>query len=110
MSTTIDTYKLLFGRKGIEDGNVIEMAEHGRAGGVSTGQPFKFTDSVNYAMKMTEVGTDLYIAYAVPGTAQSDAKWKVMKLDSSSGFVIEWADGNTNFDNVATDLTLLNYS
>lgn len=44
--TTIDTHKLLFGKKGIQDGNVIDMAEHGRVGGVSTGQPFKFTSNI----------------------------------------------------------------
>jgi hypothetical protein len=44
--TTIDIYKRLFGRKGIADGNVIDMAEHGRVGGVSTGQPFKFVSNI----------------------------------------------------------------
>jgi len=56
--TTVDTHKLLFGKKGIQDGNVIDMAEHGRAGGVSTGQPFKFTDGIKYDMKITEVGAN----------------------------------------------------
>lgn len=42
-----DLYQQLFGRKGIADGNVIDMAEHGRVGGVSTGQPFKFVKSVS---------------------------------------------------------------
>ena len=44
--TTSDIYKRLFGRKGIADGSVIDMAEHGRVGGVSTGQPFKFTSNI----------------------------------------------------------------
>jgi hypothetical protein len=108
--TTIDTHKLLFGKKGIQDGNVIDMAEHGRVGGVSTGQPYKFTDLVNYAIKLTEDGAITYVAYAVPGTAQSAASWKCMKMDATSGLIITWADGNTNFDNVATDLTTLTYS
>lgn len=110
MSTITDMYKLLFGRKGINDGNVIEMAEHGRAGGVSTGQPFKFTDGVNYAIKITEVGDVTYIAYANPGTAEATAKWKAMKLDGTTGLRITYADGNTEFDNEATDLTGLDYS
>ena len=52
-----DLYRQLFGRKGIGGGDVISMAEHGRAGGVSTGQPFKFMDSINYAIKITEDGS-----------------------------------------------------
>ena len=110
MSTTDDRHKLLFGKKGIQDGNVIDMAEHGRGGGVSTGQPFKFTDFINYAIKITESGSITYIGYANPGTAQATAAWKVMKMDTTSGLVITWADGNLNFDNVATDLTALTYS
>lgn len=43
----IDLYKNLFGKRGIADGNVIDMAEHGRVGGISTGQPFKFTTIVD---------------------------------------------------------------
>lgn len=45
--TIVDLYKLLFGRKGMADGSVIDMSEHGRVGGISTGQPFKFVSSVD---------------------------------------------------------------
>lgn len=64
----------------------------------------------NMAIKITEVGDVTYVAMAAPGTAQSTAKWQVKKIDSSSGTVITWADGNADFDNSATDLTALNYS
>lgn len=109
MSIT-DLYISLFGRTKIRDGDVISMGEHGRAGGVSTGQAFKFTDGVNYAMKLTEDGSITYIAWANPGTLESAAKWKVMKLNGTTGLVITWANGDTNFDNIATDLTTLTYS
>lgn len=110
MSVITDTYKLLFGRKGIADGNVIDMAEHGRGGGVSTGQPFKFIDSVNYAIKITVDGVYTYIATANPGTAESANKWKALRIDETDGMVLTWADGDTEFNNSATDLTALDYS
>ena len=62
------------------------------------------------AVKITESGTTTYIAKAVVGTLQSSALWQVMKIDESSGTVITWADGDAFFDNVATDLTILNYA
>lgn len=37
----------LFGKGGLKDGDVISMAEHGRVGGVSTGQPFKFVSNID---------------------------------------------------------------
>jgi len=62
------------------------------------------------ALKITESGSNTYIAIASPGTAQATARWQCRKIDESSGIVITWADGDANFDNVATDLTALSYS
>lgn len=64
------------------------------------------------ATKITTVGDVTYVGKAAPGTAQSTAKWQCKKIDSSvSGtIVITWADGDVEFDNVATDLTALTYS
>lgn len=67
-------------------------------------------NSTQYALKLTEVGDVSYIAQADPGTTQASATWRAKKLDQTSGLVITWADGDTNFDNVATDLTALTYS
>lgn len=63
------------------------------------------------AKKITAVGSITYIASATPGTAQATAAWQVQKVDESVAgtTVITWADGNANFDNVATDLTALTY-
>lgn len=62
------------------------------------------------AVKVTVSGTNTYVAYATPGSSQASAVWRAKKVDESSGTVITWADGNTSFDNVATDLTALTYS
>lgn len=62
------------------------------------------------ATKITESGSITYVAKAAPGTAQATAKWQCMKIDETTGMVITWADGNSNFDNAATDLTSLTYS
>lgn len=66
--------------------------------------------SVNVASKITSIGSITYVAIAAPGTSQSSALWQAMRIDTSSGAVITWADGNASFDNVATDLTALTYS
>lgn len=62
------------------------------------------------ATKITEDGLMTYIAIAAPGTAQSSALWQCKKIDETTGIVITWADGDSEFDNVATDLTALTYS
>ena len=110
MTAIIDLYRQLFGRKGTNRGSDIDMAEHGRLGGISTNQPFKFVDQPNYAIKITVDGTDTYVAYAPPGTAEATDGWKAMRLDTSDGLKITYAGGTVKFNNVATDLTALTYS
>lgn len=71
----------------------------------------KTTDSaVLFARKETVVAAVTYVAEALPGTLQATAGWRVRKEDATTGLVITWADGDNNFDNVATDLTTLTYS
>jgi len=64
----------------------------------------------NLAIKITVAGAVTYVGRSAPGTAQATAAWQCMKIDESSGAVITYADGNSDFDNVATDLTSLSYS
>jgi hypothetical protein len=85
--------------------------------GVGTTEPLGYDGSAlqrtiadSMAVKTTTSGSVTYIALASPGTAQATAKWQVRKVDTTSGVVITWCDGDANFDNVATDLTLLSYS
>lgn len=68
------------------------------------------TTSAAYAVKITEVGSITYVAKALPGTPQSEARWQVMKIDETTGMVLTWADGNDSYDNRADDLTALTYS
>lgn len=50
MATAItELYRQLFGKGGLKDGDVISMSEHGRVGGLSTGQPFKFVSMIDPA-------------------------------------------------------------
>lgn len=74
------------------------------------GQNLQRTNADGLAVKVTESGTTTYVALAAPGTTQATAKWQCKKIDESSGTVITFADGNSNFDNAASDLTALTYS
>lgn len=105
-----DPYQNLTGKNHIKDASVLEMAEHGRAGGVSTGQGFKYVADVENAMKVTISGSITYIGIAKVGSSEASAVWQCKKIDTATGVVITWADGNAGFDNVASDLTALTYS
>jgi len=47
MVNIVSLYQQLFGRKGPGIGSDIDLAEHGRVGGVSTGQSFKHTSLID---------------------------------------------------------------
>lgn len=75
-----------------------------------TGQGTQATVGQSMALKLTTGTNVVYLAIAAPGSNQSSAVWQARKIDTSSGVVITWADGDASFDNVATDLTALSYS
>ncbi len=62
------------------------------------------SDQVAYAeiIDTTTSATYSYHCEALPGTATSAAAWRVSRLTNATG-VVQWADGNANFDNVAND-------
>lgn len=63
------------------------------------------------AVKITVVAGDTYVAKAPIGSDQASAVWQAKKISTAAGTTtITWADGNANFDNVSTDLTILTYS
>lgn len=114
--TITDLYNNLFGKGAITDGNVIDMAEHGRVGGVSTGQGFKFVNPLSpFITKLDYVGgTDpIYIGLANGGTATTEAKWQIKKLayDGSNNLTsILAASGTTEFNQVWDNRASLSYS
>lgn len=84
-------------------------------GDLTTGLSYYTTadyDERYLAAKITTSGNYTYIAHALPGSVQSDAVWRCKRVydDGAGNITILWADGNSSFDNIATDLTALVYS
>lgn len=107
-----DLYKLLFGRKGMADGSVIDMSEHGRAGGISTGTPFKMIRRVEEKTAIdTPDSSTIYIGKAAQGSATSSAVWQIKKMVTSGTVILfTYADGNDFYDNVWDDRASLSYT
>ena len=53
-------------------------------------------------MVIYDDGTYRYMCFAKPGTAVNLARWKVMRTQTDVSVL--WADGNTYYDNLATNL------
>ena len=77
----------------------------GTAGGTVTVTEERYTKLVD------DVGQTLYIGEADAGSARSAAVWRIRRVTESGQDVdIEWADGNTDFDNIWDDRTTYTYS
>jgi len=111
MSSIIDVYRQLFGREGTAKGTDIDMAEHGRAGGISTGTPYKGVQEVPLQALVDLTDSDnLYIGEAKPGTLTSQSLWRIVKIEISDELIsILYADGDDLFDNKWDDRTSLTY-
>ena len=54
-----------------------------------------------------KVGTTTYFGWAVPGTSESAAAWRILRTIKDTSAL--WADGDKNFDNVWTNRASLSY-
>jgi len=64
---------------------------------------FKFT------LRLTTVGSVDYVGEAAIGTATSSASWRIKKIDSTSGIILQWA-GTGTFDQIWDNYASLSYS
>lgn len=68
-------------------------------------------DSTPYAVRVDEASaTVTYVGEADPGTATSAASWRLKKIDTTSGTVVTWADGDASFNNIWDNRASITYS
>ena len=79
----------------------------GYYGGSSSG-----TDYSEYILQIDEDGSYLYRGFATPGTATSDASWRIERFDFSADPDVTklYADGETTFTKVWDDRASITYS
>lgn len=71
-----------------------------------------YTTGANRITAIDEVNTNLtYIGFAKIGSATSAAVWQIFRVQKTgSTTLIQYADGNENYDNVFDDRASLSYS
>lgn len=70
------------------------------------------TENLTSAYDYDGSGNPIYIGKATAGSAKSTAVWQIKKLtwDGNNLTDIQWANGNTNYDNVWNNRASLSYS
>ena len=108
----VSLYRQLFGRKGPRSGTDIDMSEHGRVGGVSTEQGFKYSRFVDEKVSIDSATSSItYVGKAKMGEETDEASWQIMKIEESGTVTsFTFADGDEEYDNVWDDRATLDYS
>lgn len=52
----------------------------------------------------------MYLGLAAIDSPAANPVWQIRRFDFTSGIVVQWADGNANFDNVWDDRATLLYA
>lgn len=63
-----------------------------------------------YNIRVAVSGSVTYVGESDPGTPAASSGWRIRKIDESSGTVITWAAGNSNFDKIWDNRLTYTYS
>lgn len=84
---------------GINSPEALMMFEQfGRIGNVVEGQAFNRVREADETQLIDVNGSDIYIGYALPGSATTDAKWKIKRVNTTNPISIYWADSSTLYN------------
>lgn len=94
---------VIFDQSGL---NMVEISSPGPQGPAGVG-----VEEDMYDMEIDSSNpAAVYIGYAQPGTAKSDASWRIKKVsDTGTTVSIEWAGGTAGFNNVWSDRASYTY-
>jgi hypothetical protein len=114
MPSLTDLYIQLFGKNHIQDGDVIEMSEHGRVGNVSTGTGFKNVYTLSpYTLELDYVGGEnpIYLGSAVPGSSTASPVWQIKKItyDGNNNPTLIAVAGGAEYNQIWDDRASLTY-
>lgn len=74
-------------------------------------QSFTSDIAQQYDLNLDEASATIsYVGQAAPGSSAAAAVWRIKRIDSTSGIIITWADGNDAFDKIWNDRATYTYS
>jgi hypothetical protein len=57
-------------------------------------------EGCQYSVRVDDAGTYQYFGWALPGSSESAAVWKISRFTVANPSAMLWADGDTAYDNV----------
>jgi hypothetical protein len=82
----------------------------GHVGNSASGEAYQRIQETNETQIIDVNGNDIYIGYAIAGTATSSNSWKIKKINTVNPITIMWADASTLYNKVWDDRASYTYS
>lgn len=95
-----------------EDGIALENRKYAKLVQIAnTGANVFYGQYAQYIVDNSGVDGNVYVCKAAVGSSILSAVWQASKINvTGTVTTITWADGNTNFDNIANNAATLTYS
>ena len=84
--------------------------QFGHVGNSATGEAYQRIQETNETQLIDVTGNDIYIGYAIAGTATSASNWKIKRVNTVNPISIKWADSSTLYNKKWDDRTLYTYA
>lgn len=95
---------------GINSPEALMMFEQfGRIGNVTEGAAYQRIQKTNESVRVDDAGTYVYVGYAIPGSDESAASWKIFRVTTTNPVAIMYADGDAFYNNIWSNRTSLTY-
>lgn len=88
---------------------IMMWEQLGRVGNVSDGAAYQRVQKTNESVRVDDTGTYVYVGYAIPGSAESAASWKIFRVTTANPVAIMYADGDSFYNNIWDNRASLTY-
>lgn len=88
--------------------SLIEWLTFGKVGDSNTGAAFRKVQNVPETVRIEDTGTYVYMGWAIPGSAEADAVWRIARVDTSGNKL--YADGDALYNNIWNNRASLSYA
>ncbi len=69
-----------------------------RVGNSTSGQAYIRVGGVDQQQIVEQIGNYYYVGYAQPTVGETEAKWKIKRVDVTGPIYTKWADGSTLYN------------
>lgn len=89
---------------------IMMYEQFGRIGNLTSGEAFLRTSKANETVRVDDAGAFVFIGYAIVGSSDASASWKIKRIKTANVVEIKYAGGTGFYNNIWNNRSSLSYS